>query len=134
MAEDEAVIAVPPAPPEPIERVMDPRALEEAVTANDLEQIGVRPRLGSYLRGLWAYRAFTQVLAVSKAEGENQNTYLGQIWTVITPIINASVYVLIFGSAARGSRTPSRSSWWACSCSGSSSARRWPGRIRCRRT
>jgi teichoic acid transport system permease protein len=104
VAEDEAVIAAPPAPPEPIERVMDPRALEEAVTSNDLEQIGVRPHLGSYLRGLWAYRAFTQVLAVSKAEGENQNTYLGQIWTVITPIINASVYVLIFGFLLRVGR------------------------------
>src|SRR5699024_4116736 len=55
------------------------------------------PRLVPYVKELWKRRSFIQVLASSKAEAENQNTYLGQIWALVSPTINASVYVLIFG-------------------------------------
>lgn len=83
--------------PPPLERVFDPASVQAAVEENDLEQIGVRPPLIPYFRELWKRRSFIQVLAVSRAESENQNTYLGQIWALFSPIINASVYVLIFG-------------------------------------
>ena len=83
--------------PAPIERAFEDAAVEEAVRRNELEPSGVRPRLVPYIKDLWARRSFIQVLAVSKAHAENQNTYLGQLWTLISPIINASVYVLIFG-------------------------------------
>ena len=83
--------------PPPLERTFDQASVDAAVRENDLDQIGVRPRLRPYFRELWARRSFIQVLAVSKAEAENQNTYLGQIWALFSPVINASVYVLIFG-------------------------------------
>ena len=86
-----------PLVPPPLERVFDPEFVRSAVAENDLEQIGVRPRLVPYVQDLWRRRSFIQVLAASKAEAENQNTYLGQIWALVSPIINASVYVLIFG-------------------------------------
>lgn len=88
---------IPAEAPAPLERAFSAESVEAAVTENELEQIGVRPKLRDYLKGLWGARAFIQVLAVSKAESENQNTYLGQVWSLISPIINASVYVLIFG-------------------------------------
>ena len=83
--------------PAPIERVFEDAAVQDAVRRNELEPIGVRPRLIPYVKDLWARRSFIHVLAVAKAHSENQGTYLGQLWTLISPIINASVYVLIFG-------------------------------------
>ncbi|WP_394216743.1 ABC transporter permease [Brachybacterium vulturis] len=93
--ETEQVVA--PLVPPPLERTFSQASVDAAVKENDLEQIGIRPRLLPYFRELWQRRAFIQVLASSKAEAENQNTYLGQIWALFSPIINASVYVLIFG-------------------------------------
>src|SRR5699024_1578907 len=51
----------------------------------------------SYAKDLWARRSFIKVLALSKAYAENQNTYLGQLWTLLSPLMNAAVYVIIFG-------------------------------------
>jgi len=62
-----------------------------------LQKMGVRPGLWEYVRSLWARRDFITVLALSKAEVENQNTYLGRVWDVLNPTLNATVYVLIFG-------------------------------------
>ena len=97
MTVDESGPSAPPAPPEPLERTFDGESVGRAVADNDLEQIGVRPHLGTYFKDMWRYRPLIQVMAVSKAESENQNTYLGQLWSLISPIVNASVYVLIFG-------------------------------------
>src|SRR5699024_27587 len=65
-----------PLVPPPLERVFDQASVQTAVQENDLEQIGVRPRLIPYFKELWQRRSFIQVLASSKAEAENQNTYL----------------------------------------------------------
>lgn len=62
-----------------------------------LRQVGVRPSLRQYIRETWIRRHFAQFLANSKAYAENQNTYLGQLWAVINPTLNAAVYVLLFG-------------------------------------
>ncbi len=62
-----------------------------------LRRIGVRPRLGVYLHDLWARRHFIRVLASANAYARNQKNYLGQLWAVINPILNALVYFLIFG-------------------------------------
>ena len=83
--------------PVPLERTFSREEVDRAAAANELERIGVRPPLLGYLKDLWARRSFIQVMAVSKAHAENQNTYLGQIWTVLSPLLNAAVYVIIFG-------------------------------------
>lgn len=94
----------PEVPPPPLERTFPPDMLSRAVRENELEQIGIRPRLVPYLKELWRRRSFIGTLAVSKAYAENQNTYLGQVWALVSPIINASVYVLIFGFLLRVGR------------------------------
>lgn len=62
-----------------------------------LRRIGVRPPLRDYLHHMYERRQFVSVLATSKAYAQNQNTYLGQLWSVLNPILNALVYVIIFG-------------------------------------
>ena len=97
MTAGEAEQVEAPLVPPPLKRTFDQESVDRAVQENDLDQIGIRPPLGPYAKELWKRRSFIQVLAVSKAEAENQNTYLGQVWALFSPIINASVYVLIFG-------------------------------------
>ena len=62
-----------------------------------LRPLNVRPPLGEYIRDLTRRWAFIRVLATSTAYAKNQNNYLGQLWAVLNPILNAAVYVLIFG-------------------------------------
>lgn len=62
-----------------------------------LRPLNVRPPLGEYIRDLTKRWAFIRVLATSTAYAKNQNNYLGQLWAVLNPILNAGVYVLIFG-------------------------------------
>lgn len=62
-----------------------------------MRPVGVRPKLSEYIRSIFERLDFLGVLASSRAQAENQNTYLGQIWTILTPLLNSLVYVLIFG-------------------------------------
>ncbi|WP_226985977.1 ABC transporter permease [Brachybacterium sp. FME24] len=97
MTVGEAGSAAAPEVPAPLERVFDQASVDRAARENGLDQVGVRPRLVPYLKDLWTRRAFIKVLAISKAYAENQNTYLGQLWALFSPILNATVYVIIFG-------------------------------------
>ncbi len=74
--------------------VADLRALAHRA---GLQRIGIRPPLGRYLRELWQRREFIKILATSKAYAANQTNYLGQFWSILTPLLNAVVYVVIFG-------------------------------------
>lgn len=62
-----------------------------------LKPMGVRPPFRMYCADVWQRREFLMVLAKSKVEATNRNTYLGYVWSVLTPILNSLVYVLIFG-------------------------------------
>lgn len=69
-----------------------------------LRRMGIRPPLGEYIRSVWARRKFVAVLSRSKVYAENQNKYLGQVWAVLNPLMNALVYVLIFGLILKTNR------------------------------
>lgn len=62
-----------------------------------LQPMGVRPPFWSYCKDVLSRREFLIVLSKSKVEASNRNTYLGYIWSVLTPLLNSLVYVLIFG-------------------------------------
>lgn len=81
-------------------------ALDAAALAKryGLSEIGVRPPLGTYLKQMWKWRSFVTVLATSRAASQNKNSYLGQAWSVLTPTLNAIVYVVIFGIVLGASR------------------------------
>ncbi|GHG57412.1 transport permease protein [Flavimobilis marinus] len=69
-----------------------------------LHQMGVRPTLRTYIVETWRRRQFVHSLAISKAYAENQNNYLGQLWAVLNPALNAIVYVIIFGFILKADR------------------------------
>lgn len=62
-----------------------------------LARVGVRPDLAEYVRQVWRRRHFAVALAASKAYSRNQGSYLGQAWAVLTPILWAAVYLVVFG-------------------------------------
>jgi teichoic acid transport system permease protein len=63
------------------------------------------PSLPAYSRQLWSYRYFIASYANAKVTSALGKTRLGMLWQVLTPLINAAVYYVIFGvvlSTARG--------------------------------
>lgn len=62
-----------------------------------LERSGVRPPLGAYLRQTWQQRRFVWTLSSAQSYARNQDNYLGQLWSVLNPLLLAAAYFLIFG-------------------------------------
>ncbi|MEU1512120.1 ABC transporter permease [Streptomyces sp. NPDC005811] len=58
---------------------------------------GARPSLPQYIRQLWARRHFITAFATAKLTAQYSQAKLGQIWQVMTPLLNAAVYYFIFG-------------------------------------
>jgi teichoic acid transport system permease protein len=56
-----------------------------------------RPPLPDYSRQLWARRHFILAFATARLTASYTSARLGQIWQVITPLLNAAVYYLVFG-------------------------------------
>ena len=62
-----------------------------------LRPMGIRPPLGRYLRALGRRRDLIWELSDASAYARNQGSYLGQAWSVLDPLLQASFFVLIFG-------------------------------------
>ncbi|MEV5471293.1 ABC transporter permease [Streptomyces sp. NPDC003343] len=58
---------------------------------------GARPSLPEYVRQLWARRHFISAFATAKLTSQYSQAKLGQVWQVMTPLLNAAVYYFIFG-------------------------------------
>jgi teichoic acid transport system permease protein len=58
---------------------------------------GARPSLTEYVRQLWARRHFITAFSTAKLTAQYSQAKLGQIWQVMTPLLNAAVYYFIFG-------------------------------------
>jgi teichoic acid transport system permease protein len=71
--------------------------LKELARRNGLSAAGALPTLPAYTRQLWAYRHFIAAYANAKVSSALGNTRLGMFWQVLTPLINAAVYYVIFG-------------------------------------
>jgi teichoic acid transport system permease protein len=80
--------------------VADPETgltLEQLAARHGLDSAGKLPSLPAYVRQLWSYRHFISSYANAKASSSLGNTHLGMLWQVLTPLLNAGVYYLIFG-------------------------------------
>lgn len=71
--------------------------LGELAKRHGLTSAGRLPSLVEYSRQLWAYRHFIGAFANAKVTASLGSTRLGMIWQVLTPLINAGVYFVIFG-------------------------------------
>lgn len=79
--------------------------LRELARRHGLSAAGRLPSLPAYTRQLWSYRHFIASYANAKVMSALGKTRLGMVWQVLTPLINAAVYYVIFGlvlSTARG--------------------------------
>jgi teichoic acid transport system permease protein len=72
-------------------------ALKELARRHGLSAAGKLPGLAEYSRQLWAYRHFIASYANAKVTSSLGKTRLGVFWQVLTPLINATVYYVIFG-------------------------------------
>jgi teichoic acid transport system permease protein len=79
-------------------------SLAEFATGYGLKQSAARPPLGSYVRQLWQRRHFIWAFASAKNIAMYTESRLGQVWQVLTPLLNAAVYYLIFGLLLNTSR------------------------------
>lgn len=78
--------------------------LAEIARSHGLKQVGGRPPLREYVGGLWERRHFVWVLSRSTAYAQNQDSYLGQAWNILNPLLNGAVYLLIFGILLKTNR------------------------------
>jgi teichoic acid transport system permease protein len=62
-----------------------------------LRPSAARPKVFAYLRELWRRRHFILAFATARNIAMYTEAKLGQIWQVLTPLLNAGVYFLIFG-------------------------------------
>jgi len=99
-----AITDVPAATPDTLSPRLTPAEAAALAEQYGLKEMGRRPPLGDYVKDTWRRRSFITVLATSKAYAKNQRSYLGQLWTVLNPTLNAAVYVLIFGIILNASR------------------------------
>ena len=84
-------------------RVPD-QPLGELAAEHDLKLSGARPSLSAYLAMLWQRRHFIIGYATARNVSMYTEAKLGQLWQVLTPLLNAGVYYLIFGVLFQASR------------------------------
>jgi teichoic acid transport system permease protein len=84
-------VPAPPAPAPP------PPAPADLAAAHGLSVSGARPGLAAYTRQLWARRHFVTAFAAARQSALYSEARLGQLWQVLTPLLNAAVYFLVFG-------------------------------------
>ncbi|WP_299528059.1 ABC transporter permease [uncultured Streptomyces sp.] len=93
--------AAPPATagadPNALAPVHAPGELAALAARHHLGVSGARPSLPAYVRRLWGRRHFITAFATAKLTAQYSGAKLGQIWQIMTPLLNATVYYFIFG-------------------------------------
>ncbi|MFZ3470707.1 ABC transporter permease [Streptomyces sp. 4.24] len=104
------VTTAPPAHPRPKDpskdrteaRAEDPIA--ELAASHGLTLSGARPPLPRYIAQLWGRRHFVSAYATARMRAQYSEASLGQVWHLVTPLLNAAVYYFIFGLVMHASR------------------------------
>jgi teichoic acid transport system permease protein len=69
----------------------------ELAARHGLVPSSARPPLTRYVRALWQRRHFIVAFATSRTVSMYSGARLGQLWQVLTPLLNAAVYYFVFG-------------------------------------
>jgi teichoic acid transport system permease protein len=96
-------LLVPQAPEVP-EVPAGGQPLAELAARYGLRPSSVRPGLVGYLRQVWGRRHFIVAYATARNVSMYTEARLGQLWQVLTPLLNSAVYYLIFGILFRANR------------------------------
>src|ERR1700745_1340008 len=78
--------------------------LAEMAAQYGLRPSSARPRLVSYLVKVWQRRHFIFAYATARNVSMYTEARLGQLWQVLTPLLNSAVYYLIFGVLFKANR------------------------------
>lgn len=62
-----------------------------------LKPVGQKLKFTAYIKDLWHRRFFMMSFARARVEGQNSSAVLGQFWLLLTPLLTAAVYYLLFG-------------------------------------
>ncbi|WP_443071676.1 ABC transporter permease [Streptomyces sp. WMMC940] len=84
-------ITPPQAPP------AESPTLGELAARHGLTVSGARPPLGRYIAQLWSRRHFITAFATARLTAQYSQARLGQVWQLMTPLLNATVYYFVFG-------------------------------------
>jgi teichoic acid transport system permease protein len=71
--------------------------LAELARSYGLKLSAARPPLIEYLKRLWQRRFFITGFATAQNMAMYTEARLGQVWQILTPLLNVAVYYLIFG-------------------------------------
>jgi teichoic acid transport system permease protein len=82
---------------EPENTLLPDEPLRDLALRYGLKQTAVRPPLRQYAVELWQRRHFITGFATARNVAMYTEARLGQLWQVLTPLLNAGVYYLIFG-------------------------------------
>ncbi|MFI6926114.1 ABC transporter permease [Nonomuraea spiralis] len=77
-------------------------SLAALATRHGLRRAMARPDMHVYLRRLWERRHFILVYATSRTASKYSASALGQLWQVLTPLLNAGIYWVMFGLVLGG--------------------------------
>lgn len=72
-----------------------------------MEQVGIRPKFVPYVKDVWRHRGFLLTMSSADFVSRHQQNYLGQIWTVLNPLLLGVAYYVVFGEilgTTRGAR------------------------------
>ncbi|HEV2255789.1 MAG TPA: ABC transporter permease [Streptosporangiaceae bacterium] len=79
-------------------------SLAELAAQYGLRPSSARPSLVTYLRMVWQRRHFIVAYATARSVSMYTEARLGQLWQVLTPLLNSAVYYLVFGILFQANR------------------------------
>jgi teichoic acid transport system permease protein len=77
--------------------IVDGEPLADLARRYGLRPSAQRPTIPDYLKHLWRRRHFITAFATARNIAMYTEARLGQLWQVLTPLLNVGVYWLIFG-------------------------------------
>ncbi len=84
--------------------VLPSEPLAQVAREAGLRPSAQRPGLFEYIGKLWQRRHFILAFATARNVSMYTEARLGQVWQVLTPLLNCAVYYLIFGILFRANR------------------------------
>jgi teichoic acid transport system permease protein len=87
---------------------------QQLVAKYGLTVSGARPPLPKYVQQLWSRRHFIMSFATARLVAQYSTAKLGQVWQVVTPLLNCVVYFLVFGLILSGSKSIGNYVPWLC--------------------
>lgn len=88
----------------PATDVAPPGSAAELAARHGLARSGARPGLAQYAGLLWQRRHFIVAYARARNTAQYSGSLLGSMWQLLTPLLNAAVYYLIFGLLLKSNR------------------------------